>query len=116
MQTLSTEQLKEMRDGNEDFTFLNVLPEEYYRKQHIPGSENIPEKDKNFVQRVEQQAGSKDRKIVVYCANTECSASPNAAKKLEEAGFTNVLDYEGGTQAWKDAGLPIEGEGAAASA
>ena len=116
MRALSTEQMKEMRDRNEDFVFLNVLPEEMYRKQHIPGSDNMPEKDKNFVQRVEQQAGSKDRKIVVYCANTECTASPNAARKLDEAGFTNVFDYEGGTAAWKDAGLPIEGEGQIASA
>ena len=27
-------------------------------------------------------------------------ASPKAAKKLEEEGFTNVYDYEGGTKDW----------------
>jgi rhodanese-related sulfurtransferase len=36
--------------------------------------------------------------------------SSQAARKLEEAGFTNVHDYEGGTKAWQEAGLPVEGE------
>ena len=116
MQTLTTDQLKQMREANEDFELINVLPAEMYRKQHIAGSDNIPVDEDDFVQGVEQKAGGKNRKVVVYCANTECDASPTAAKKLEDAGFTNVLDYEGGTAAWKEANLPIEGEGAPASA
>ncbi len=31
-----------------------------------------------------------------------------AAKTLKEMGFTNVTSLEGGTQAWKAAGLPTE--------
>ncbi|MCG5516796.1 MULTISPECIES: rhodanese-like domain-containing protein [unclassified Ectothiorhodospira] len=43
-------------------------------------------------------AGGKDRKIVVYCANFDCDASRKAAAKLDNTGFTDVLDYEGGTR------------------
>jgi len=50
--------------------------------------------------------------VVVYCANAECDASPKAAERLEEAGFTDVVDYQGGTQSWEEAGLAIEGNAA----
>ncbi|HEV2149805.1 MAG TPA: rhodanese-like domain-containing protein [Longimicrobiaceae bacterium] len=42
---------------------------------------------------------------------TICDAGPMAAisaKTLKEMGFTDVAYVEGGTQAWKDAGLPTE--------
>jgi len=37
-----------------------------------------------------------------------CSASPKAAQKLESIGFQNVKDYDGGLEAWKEAGNPTE--------
>ncbi len=42
---------------------------------------------------------------------TVCDLGPMsaiAAKTLKEMGFTNVTYLEGGTQAWKEAGLPTE--------
>jgi rhodanese-related sulfurtransferase len=42
---------------------------------------------------------------------TICDAGPISAisaKTLKEMGFTDVAFVEGGTQAWKDAGLPTE--------
>ncbi len=50
----------------------------------------------------------KDKEIVVYCASFECRASPAAARKLEELGYTRVLEYEGGLADWRDAGYPLE--------
>mgnify|MGYP003626742147 CR=1 FL=1 len=43
-----------------------------------------------------------DLEVVVYCANFDCPASTDAARKLDEAGFNNVYDYEGGTQDWME--------------
>lgn len=103
MQTIDAQELKRKIDANEDFVFLNVLSREYFDKEHIPGSDNIPYDSEDFVQKVEERAGGKETEIVVYCANTECTASPKAAEKLEDAGFTNVIDFEGGMEEWKDA-------------
>jgi rhodanese-related sulfurtransferase len=36
----------------------------------------------------------------VYCASIDCHSSTDAAKKLDQAGFTNVYDYRGGAKAW----------------
>lgn len=115
MQTLTTEQLEAMQAENrdrksEEFALINVLSREQYRDAHIGGSSNIPVGDEDFVLKVEQTVGDKKRPVVVYCASTTCDASEKAARKLEEAGFKKVFDYEGGTKSWQEAGLPVEGE------
>ena len=51
---------------------------------------------------VEQEAGGKDKSVVVYCASSHCNSSEKAAKKLEEAGFTAVSRYTGGAAAWQE--------------
>lgn len=108
MQAITRNQLKAMLDGGEDFHLINVLPEKDFREAHIPGSVNIPVEDKNFEKEVTDLVGSKDRTIVVYCASLQCDASPTAAKKLDAAGFTKVLDYEAGIEDWQQADLPVE--------
>lgn len=75
------------RAGKEDFVLINVLPEEDFKKEHIRTSINIPQDSEDFVETVEKVAGGKDGEVVVYCASFDCPASPEAAKKLDEAGF-----------------------------
>ncbi len=109
MQTITAEQLKDMLDAGEPFKLINVLPEHTFRQEHIPGSINLPVEDENFLHRVQERIGAdKGYPIVVYCASTECDASPKAGQILDEAGFTNIMDFEAGTAGWKDAGYPIE--------
>ena len=108
MHQISTEQLLRMREKQDDLPLINVLTEDEFRQQQIPGSENIPINDKNFLQRVEETAGGRDRPVVVYCADEECKASTNAARQLEKAGFKDVNDYAGGMKAWEEAGQPVQ--------
>ena len=104
MQTLTAEQLKGMQDQNEDFLLINTLDEGSFPQTHIPDSMNIPQSKDDFVQRVEEEAGEKSAKIVVYCASEQCKSSTEAAEKLEEAGFSYVYDFEGGAKGWQAAG------------
>jgi len=108
MQIIDRKTLKQKLDNNEDFTFLNVLPCEYYEKEHIPGSKNIPYNSDDLEEQVEQMAGSKDAEIIVYCTNEDCPASDKAANRLMDAGFTNVKDFSGGMEEWKNAGYDVE--------
>ena len=48
----------------------------------------------------------RSRPVVTVCDLGPMSAL--AAKTLQEMGFSNVAYLEGGTQAWKEAGLPTE--------
>lgn len=107
MKTLDKEDLKTMLDQNENFVLINVLSLHNFRREHIPGSINIPI-DEDFKQEVEERLPEGNEKIVVYCASSSCNASPSAAKKLQELGYTNVYDYEGGIKEWKKEGYPLE--------
>ena len=101
MKAITRDELKEMNEKqHKDFVLINVLPREKFEEKHIRTSINIPVDSDDFTQTVEKVVADKSRPVVVYCANKECDASPQAAKKLEEAGFTQVLDYEGGTRDW----------------
>jgi rhodanese-related sulfurtransferase len=101
MRTIKTSELQKMLDKDRDLTLVNTLGSESFAETRIPGAINIPQESQDFVTRVEQQAGGKDEPVVVYCASQQCDSSEKAAEKLEEAGFTNVLDYVGGAAAWQ---------------
>lgn len=102
MKKMSIEELKSLRDRKQQFALINVLSAEKFAQTRIPGALNIPLDDANFVLRVEQAAGGKDRTVVTYCASNECAASTKAAERLEAAGFTNVFDYKAGAEAWQE--------------
>lgn len=104
---MAKEELKKMIDEGEEFELINVLGPEQFEAKRIPGSINIPV-DK-IEKKIEDKVPNKGRKIVVYCASFSCHASPTAAKKLEEMGYNNVYDYEGGIRDWEEAGYNLEG-------
>lgn len=105
---VTTEQLEtwmeadQMPDGS-DFVLVNVLGEEDYEKAHIPGSHNVPQARSRMENEIERLAGDKDTPVIVYCASEECEASPDAARRLSNAGFAKVYDYSGGMKAWLEA-------------
>ncbi|MGB9154767.1 MAG: rhodanese-like domain-containing protein [Alphaproteobacteria bacterium] len=93
--------LQQDLNSKQDILLIDVLPVENFNKQHIPSAINVPFKDNaNFVKDVEAKAKSKSQRIVVYCANTQCPASQQAAEKLEQAGFANVQRFEEGVEGW----------------
>ena len=100
---ISVSELQTMMD-NKDFTLVNV---------HIPFEGDIPETDISFP--FDQVEGNldklpedKDAKIVLYCRSDRMSNI--AAEELVGLGYTNIWNLDGGFNAWKDAGLPMEGE------
>ncbi len=52
--------------------------------------------------------GRKDVALVFYCLSRECWMSYNAALRAINAGYSNVLWYRGGIEAWKMAGQPTQ--------
>ena len=93
---------------NEGYALVNVLGSEQYQQQHIPGSINIPhERMEEF-----ERHFDREKKILVYCASPDCSASQEAAQTLARSGFQHVYDYEGGMSDWREAGNSVEGAAA----
>jgi rhodanese-related sulfurtransferase len=52
------------------------------------------------------RVGEPDRRVIVMC--DEGYASSLAAANLQELGFERATDLDGGFQAWRAAGLPVE--------
>jgi rhodanese-related sulfurtransferase len=101
MKTIGTNELKSLLDKH-GVLLVNTLAAESFEKTRIPTAVNIPLDDRDFVERVENEAGGKDKPVVVYCASQQCNSSEWAAEKLETAGFAQVLDYAGGFTEWQD--------------
>jgi rhodanese-related sulfurtransferase len=100
MKTITTDELKAAVATTAGVTLINTLGADAFEKTRIPGAINIPLESGDFASRVEQEAGGKDKPVVVYCANQQCNSSEKAAQKLEAAGFTAVSRYTGGAAAW----------------
>jgi rhodanese-related sulfurtransferase len=108
MNIINKNQLKNLMNNKEDFALVNVLDKDYYNQGHIKGSINISVHDKDFDKKILKKLNNKNKKVVVYCANKQCSASPRAAMRMKQLGFKNVTDYEDGMQEWDGPTCKIE--------
>src|SRR5712675_1331513 len=101
MKSITTAELQNLQSTEPDLPIINTLPLEAFEKTRIPGAISIPQNEPDFADRVARAVGAKDKKLVIYCASQQCDSSEKATQKLEEAGFTSVLTYKGGAEAWK---------------
>ena len=108
MKLVTVDELRRWQREKKGFLFLNVLDRETFAAGHAAGSRNVPLDGPDFEGRVAQLAGGKARPVVVYCAGPTCDASTRAARRLEAVGFTNVHDFKGGLQEWREAGGSVE--------
>lgn len=113
MKTIDARDLKKMQDADETFLLVNTLSSEDFASTKIPGAVNIPQSSADFAEQVEKQSGGKEKTVVVYCASASCNSSTEGAKKLEQAGFTDVYDFEDGAEGWQKHEKAAGGKGAA---
>lgn len=113
-QILSRDELHDMMKSEESFHLVEVLPEESFEEFHLPGAVHLPGDEMRS--RAPDVIPDKDATVVVYCANPACQASDRAARLLVEMGYTDVRDYRGGKQHWREGGFPVEESESAAPA
>ncbi len=96
MQTITAQQLKEKLDaGTLDALLIDVREKDEWEKVHIPQAKLIP------LQTLPSFAPNlrKDEQIVIHCKAGMRSA--NACEYLSSIGFTNVVNVEGGMDAFQ---------------
>lgn len=115
-QVITTKGLAELLGGRQvPVLLLDVLggPEIIQGAQYAvpasqPGSFN-DRTQQEFGQFLAQATGgNREHPVVLYCLSTQCWLSYNAALRAINLGYTNVLWYRGGIEAWKQAGLPTQ--------
>ncbi len=62
-----------------------------------------------FLQQTTQ--GNKGTPLVFYCLSSHCWMSYNASLRAINMGYTNVLWYRGGIEAWKAGGQQVQAAG-----
>ena len=111
--TTTDELAAAMRQGQQAPLVFHVLGgqealpnAQYAAPASAPGNFN-DETQRAFSQYLGQVTrGQKNQALVFYCASTQCWMSYNAALRAINSGYSNVLWYRGGIEAWKAAGLP----------
>ena len=106
MRMITREELKDKLERDEHFALVYVLSPQEFEQEHLPGAINILLEE--LKEKAPELLPNKHQETICYCANFHCTASTSACQTLESLGYTNVVDYEGGLQDWKDAGYPLE--------
>ena len=95
---------------NGGVTLVDVLPEEYFAAQHLPGARRACVYEVDFLEQINQLGVSPSDELILYGAGDGSLDSAVAAEKLEGAGFTNVIVFNGGRAEWKNVGGALEGD------
>ncbi len=93
MQEITVQELKEKLDNGEDFQLIDVREDFEYETSNIGGL-LIPLG--GIV--IEADKVSKDKPVVVMCRSGKRSAA--AIMQLEQLGYTNLSNLQGGILAW----------------
>lgn len=90
--------------ANDFGVIIDVRSVAEWNNKHIPGATLIPLSDlKSRMGELEQY---KNKQIIMQCAVG--GRSSKAVEILQEAGFNNVSNMNGGLVAWEKAKLPVE--------
>lgn len=104
MQTISVSQLNHYLQEGKPINLIDVRTPIEFREIHASSAKNIPLHDLN-VQVIKEHISSGCEQLYLICQKG--SRSQSACKLLRDAGITNVVSVEGGTEAWEQAGLEV---------
>lgn len=104
VQKVSADVFKKTLDSVQAKQVIDVRTPEEFQAGHLHGAKNINIYDADFAEKI----GSLDKTIpvMVYCKAGARSA--DAAKRMQQMGFENVYDLEGGILSWENKSLPVE--------
>lgn len=101
---VSPERLKHLVDEKQ-VTVIDVNSDERFHQGHVPGARHL-----NGAEYTEADLPpDKTTTLVFYCSNALCRKAPNAAKRAQKMGYTDVKVLASGVKGWVAKRLPTEG-------
>ncbi len=104
--TISPHDLAALRQNGEPVEVIDVRTPVEYREVHCVYARNVPLSDLDPRAVMNGRNGIADKPLFVICRSG--SRGKQACAKFLAAGFTNVINVEGGTLAWAECGLPVK--------
>lgn len=102
--TISPKQLHDIVQSGQDVELIDVRTPVEYREVHVGFARNVPLDQLDAAKIAVGRDGS-GQPLYVICRSG--SRAKQACEKFVATGYTNVVNVEGGTQAWDQAGLPV---------
>lgn len=109
---LSPSELFHRMEENKNMYLVDTLGSDHFRRIHLPNAVNACVFAVTFIDQFISITAEKDVDIVLYGSSARSMDACKAAEKLEQAGYKHINVLEGGIEAWRAAGLPLEGEAA----
>lgn len=103
LESISPQQLAARAGPNVDL--IDVRTPVEYHELHATSARNVPLDALDVQAVMKARNGTADEPLYVICRTDGRGAK--ACQKFIDAGFTNVVNVEGGTDAWAAAGLPV---------
>ena len=103
--TISVQQLAE-RNQTGKTEVIDVRTPVEFREIHASMARNVPLDSLDAKNVMAQRNGSAHEPLYVICRSG--SRSTKACQKFIDAGFENIVNVDGGTTAWEQAGLAVE--------
>lgn len=101
--TITPQKLSELIHSGAAVELIDVRTPVEYREVHVSSARNVPLDQLNAAQFAAGRSAAEP--LYVICRSG--SRGKQACEKFLAAGYTNVVNVEGGTQAWDQAGLPV---------
>ena len=102
--SITVQELQRRLAAGQTACLLDVRTSGEYAAAHVPGTKLIPLDELNAAAFCRERNGDRSP-VYVLCQSG--GRARRAIEKLERAGVPGCVLVEGGTQAWIDAGLPV---------
>ncbi len=102
---ISPKRLQELRQAGTPVDLVDVRTPVEFREVHAQGARNVPLDRLDPQSLTASRNGTSDQPVYLICRSG--SRSRQACEKFIAAGYPDVVDVEGGTLAWDEAGLPV---------
>jgi len=107
---MSMEEVRRHVDARDPaLVILDVRERDAFRAGHVPGARNVPRGELEL--RADRELPDPTARIVTCCQLGKISTL--AAQTLRIMGYTRAVALDGGVEAWKQAGYPLEASAAA---
>ena len=103
IKTMTPKELHDLVQSGTSVELFDVRTPVEYREVHVSFARNVPLDQLEVTQLTTRRTGTDPLYVICRSGNR----GKQACDKFVAAGYTNVVNVEGGTLAWDQAGLPV---------